>query len=91
MWGLVLSIIALGLCLIYGLMGVINLAHGSLYMVGAMCAAYLINKLGVGFWAVLPISAIFVGMLALALNSAVFERVLARDPAIGLWRRPAFS
>jgi branched-chain amino acid transport system permease protein len=53
-------------------------------MVGAMCAAYLINKMGVGFWAVLPISAVFVGLLALALNSAVFERVLTRDPAIGL-------
>lgn len=83
-WGLVLSVIALGLCLIYGLMGVINLAHGSLYMVGAMTAAYLINNHGMNFWQILPVSAVVVGILALGLNSVVLERVLNRDPAIGL-------
>lgn len=83
-WGLILSIIALGLCLIYGLMGIINLAHGSLYMVGAMCAAWLVNRAGMDFWVVLPIAALCVGLLALALNTAIFERVLNRDPAIGL-------
>ncbi|MCV9938347.1 branched-chain amino acid ABC transporter permease [Boseaceae bacterium BT-24-1] len=83
-WGLILSIIALGLCLIYGLMGIINLAHGSLYMVGAMIAAYSINRLGIQFWFILPLSTIFVAVLTLALNTAIFERVLTRDPAIGL-------
>lgn len=83
-WGLILSVIALGLCLIYGLMGIINLAHGSLYMVGAMCAAYLINRAGLDFWLVLPLAALCVGLLTLALNTAIFERVLSRDPAIGL-------
>jgi branched-chain amino acid transport system permease protein len=49
-----------------------------------MSAAYLINRAGLGFWTVLPVSALLVGALALLLNTAVFERVLQRDPAIGL-------
>lgn len=83
-WGLLLGITALGLCLLYGLMGVINMAHGSLYMVGAICAAYMVNSLGMNFWLVLVASALVVSAITLGLNSVLFERVLQRDPAISL-------
>lgn len=83
-WGLVLAMIALGLCLIYGLMGVINIAHGSFYMMGAMVGVYLVNHFGVSFWVALIVVPIVLGILGLVLNSLVFERVVRRDPAIGL-------
>jgi len=83
-WGLILALISLGLCLIYGLMGIINIAHGSLYMLGAVLTVYLAKTLGIGFWVILLLAPLAVAALSLALNSLVFARVVRRDPAIGL-------
>lgn len=83
-WGLILALIALGLCLIYGLMGIINIAHGSLYMLGAIFAVYIGSTFGVGFWVVLLIAPLIVAILSLGLNTLLFERVVRRNPAIGL-------
>ena len=45
-WGLVIALIALGLALIFGIMEVINVAHGSLYMLGAVLAWYVLGATG---------------------------------------------
>lgn len=83
-WGLVLALIALGLCLIYGLMGVINVAHGSLYMLGAVSGVYFVNTLGGNFWLALVLIPTMLGFLGFGLSTVVFEQVVRRDPAIGL-------
>jgi branched-chain amino acid transport system permease protein len=83
-WGLILAMIALGLCLIYGLMGVINIAHGSFYMVGAVFGVYLVNHFGVSFWVALIAVPLLLCVLGLVLNTLVFERVVRRDPTIGI-------
>ena len=83
-WGSILALISLGLCLIYGLMGIINLAHGSLYMLGAIFAVYLSQSFGVNFWLLLLLAPIAVAAVALVLNSLVFSRVVHRTPDIGL-------
>lgn len=83
-WGLVLAMIALGLCLIYGLMGVINIAHGSFYMIGAVVGVYLVNHFGAGFWTALLVVPLLLGVMGLLLNTLVFERVVRRDPTVGL-------
>ncbi len=83
-WGLILAMIALGLCLIYGLMGVINIAHGSFYMVGAVVGVFVVNHLGVNFWVALLVVPLLLGVIGLVLNALVFERVVRRDPTIGL-------
>lgn len=83
-WGLILALIALGLCLIYGLMGIINIAHGSLYMVGAVAGVFIANTLGVNFWIMLLIVPLGVALLGVLLNELLFKRVVHRDPAIGL-------
>ena len=44
--GVMLFLLAAGLTLIFGIMGVINLAHGSLYMIGAFAMAWVANKTG---------------------------------------------
>lgn len=83
-WGLILAMIALGLCLIYGLMGVINIAHGSFYMVGAVVGVYVVNHLGANFWMALLVVPLLLGAIGLVLNAVVFEQVVRRDPTIGL-------
>jgi branched-chain amino acid transport system permease protein len=75
-WGLIFSLIALGLNLIYGLMGVINVAHGSLYMVGAVLAWYVVHDTG-NFWL-----GLLVAPLAVAALSVVAERWVIR-PSLG--------
>ena len=53
-YGLLLFLVASGLTLIFGIMGVINLAHGSFYMIGAYLAFTLAEKTG-SLWTALPL------------------------------------
>lgn len=71
-YGLLLFLIASGLTLVFGVLGVINLAHGSLFMVGAY-TAFLIAKATGSLWIALPVG--FAGGLVLG---ALLERVLFR-------------
>ena len=49
MWGLIIALIALGLTLIFGVMGIVNMAHGDIYMAGAVLSFYVVTHLG-NFW-----------------------------------------
>lgn len=71
-YGLLLFLIASGLTLVFGVMGIINLAHGSLFMVGAY-AAYLVARTTGSLWIALP-----VGIAGGILLGALLERVLFR-------------
>ena len=83
-WGLLLALIALGLCLIYGLMHVTNLAHGSLFMLGAVLTAYACNSLGLGFWVATLAAPLVVAALMLLLDRVLFTRVLGRDMTVSI-------
>jgi len=48
-WGLIIALIALGLTLIFGVMGIVNMAHGDIYMAGAVLSFYVVTLLG-SFW-----------------------------------------
>jgi branched-chain amino acid transport system permease protein len=77
-YGLLLFLLASGLTLIFGIMGVINLAHGSFYMVGAYLAYWLARETG-SLWLALPIGvAISIG-IGVLLESALIRRLYERD------------
>jgi branched-chain amino acid transport system permease protein len=77
-YGLLLFLIASGLTLIFGVMGVINLAHGSLFMVGAYLAFWITSR-GLPLWLALP-AAILLGLgLGALLERFVFRRFYTRE------------
>ncbi len=73
-WGLILALVALGLSLIYGILNIINIAHASLYMLGAVFAWALIEKLG-NFWLALVVAPLVVGFVSLILGRFVLRPI----------------
>ena len=54
-WGMVIALIALGLTIVFGILDVVNFAHGELYMLGAYCVYFLFGQLGLNFFIALAI------------------------------------
>lgn len=76
-YGLLLFLVASGLTLVFGIMGIINLAHGSFYMVGAYMAFVLSSATGSLVWAIvlgIPLALIFGAFLEWALFSRLYKR-----------------
>ncbi|MBS3812224.1 branched-chain amino acid ABC transporter permease [Candidatus Bipolaricaulota bacterium] len=63
-WGILLALISSGLNVIFGLLGIVNVAHGSFYMVGAYLAWLITTQLG-SFWLALFLAPLIVGMLGI--------------------------
>lgn len=73
-WGLVIALIALGLALIFGIMEVINIAHGSLYMLGAVIAWYVLGATE-SFALALLAAPVAVGVLSMAMERVVLRPI----------------
>ena len=77
-YGLLLFLLSSGLTLIFGIMGVINLAHGSFYMVGAYLAYWFAALTG-NLWLALPITLVISFGAGLFLEWTIFSRLYRRD------------
>jgi branched-chain amino acid transport system permease protein len=62
------AMLSLGLAIIFGLLNVINFAHGALYMMGAFAAWLLFHYLGVGYWGALILAPILVGLFGIVIE-----------------------
>ena len=78
-----MSLIAVGLVMIFGVMGVINFAHGELYMVGAYCVVFLYAQENFPFLLAVAAGLVFVGILGLLMERTMF-RPLRDKPLSGL-------
>lgn len=83
MLGLNYALVALGLTLIFGIMRIVNFAHGEMYMLGGYVAYYLFGQFGLNFFATLVAAAVIVGALGVVLEKFIF-RPLASRPGIEL-------
>ncbi|WP_237213527.1 branched-chain amino acid ABC transporter permease [Falsiroseomonas oryziterrae] len=77
-FGVMLFLLAAGLTLVFGIMGVINLAHGSLYMIGAFGAALVANATG-SWWLALLAGLAAAALVGMAMEFVVLRRLYARD------------
>jgi branched-chain amino acid transport system permease protein len=77
-YGLLLFLIASGLTLVFGIMGVINLAHGSFYMIGAYLAWSLTSGIG-NFWIALPAGVVLTVALGMLIEWLFIRKLYARD------------
>jgi branched-chain amino acid transport system permease protein len=78
------AMLSLGLAVIFGLLNIINFAHGAQYMMGAFCAWFLLNWLGVGYWPSLIIAPIVVGAFGILLERAFLRWMYKLDHLYGL-------
>ena len=79
--GLLLFLIASGLTLIFGIMNFINLAHGSLFMVGAYVGYTIATYFG-NFWLGLVVSVVVLAVLGVFLDAVVFRPLQREDPIV---------
>lgn len=78
------ALLSLGLAVIFGLLNVINFAHGAQYMLGAFAAWMLLNFLGVGYWPALVLAPIAVAITGIVLEKLFLSRLYRLDPLYGL-------
>jgi branched-chain amino acid transport system permease protein len=78
------AMLSLGLAVIFGLLNIINFAHGALYMLGAFCAYLLLNYLGINYWASLVIAPLAVGGFGMLLERSFIRWVYRLDHLYGL-------
>jgi len=77
-FGLMLFLIAAGLTLVFGIMDIMNLAHGSLYMAGAYVAADVMQRTG-SFMVAVLVAAVVTGLVAAVLEIVLIRRLAVRD------------
>ena len=78
------ALLSLGLAVIFGLLNIINFAHGALYMLGAFTAYLLLAKLGVGYWWSLLLAPIVVGIVGMIIERTMLSRLYKLDHLYGL-------
>ena len=78
------ALLSLGLAVIFGLLNIINFTHGAQYMMGAFCAWFLLNKLGVNYWWALVLVPIAVGATGVLIERLMLSRLYQLDHLYGL-------
>jgi branched-chain amino acid transport system permease protein len=78
------ALLSLGLAVIFGLLNIINFAHGAQYMMGAFAAYLLMNKLGLGYWWALVIVPLLVGSTGIVIERLMLSRLYKLDHLYGL-------
>jgi branched-chain amino acid transport system permease protein len=78
------ALLSLGLAIIFGLLNVVNFAHGALYMMGAFAAWMAMSYLGVGYWWALLLAPAAMGLVGVAIERLLLRRLYGLDPLYGL-------
>jgi branched-chain amino acid transport system permease protein len=78
------ALLSLGLAVIFGLLGIVNFAHGALYMLGAFAAWIMLDKFEINYWAALFLAPLAVGLLGVVIERLFLRHLYKLDPLYGL-------
>jgi len=78
------ALLSLGLSVIFGLLNIINFAHGAQYMMGAFAAYFLLQWAGLGYWTALLVAPIVVGLLGILIERTMLKWLYQLDHLYGL-------
>ena len=78
------ALLSLGLAVIFGLLNIINFTHGAQYMMGAFCAWFLLNKLGLNYWWALLLVPVIMGATGVLIERLMLARLYQLDHLYGL-------
>jgi branched-chain amino acid transport system permease protein len=78
------AMLSLGLAVIFGLLGIVNFAHGALYMMGAYVAWMSLEYFGLNYWFALVLAPLVVGALGVAIERTLLKQLYKLDPLYGL-------
>jgi branched-chain amino acid transport system permease protein len=78
------ALLSLGLAVIFGLLNIINFAHGAQYMMGAFCGYFLLVRFGIGYWWALALAPLVVGVTGMIIERLMLSRLYKLDHLYGL-------
>jgi branched-chain amino acid transport system permease protein len=78
------AMLSLGLSVIFGLMGIVNFAHGAFYALGAFAALLMLQYWGVNYWFALLLSPLFIGAIGIVIERLLLRHLYKLDPLYGL-------
>jgi branched-chain amino acid transport system permease protein len=78
------ALLSLGLAVIFGMLNIINFAHGALYMMGAFVAYFLLEYAGIGYWWALLLAPLAVGLFGIILERTMLQWLSGLDHVYGL-------
>ncbi|WP_378941626.1 branched-chain amino acid ABC transporter permease [Mesorhizobium sp. ANAO-SY3R2] len=78
------AMLSLGLAVIFGMLRVVNMAHGAFYMLGAFVAWMLLTYVGISYWVSLLLAPIMVGIIGIAFERALLRHLYKEDHLYGL-------
>nr|WP_209737726.1 branched-chain amino acid ABC transporter permease [Aureimonas populi] len=78
------AMMSLGLAVIFGMLNIVNFAHGAQYMMGAMVAWALLHFLGIGYWQALVLAPLLVGATGLLMERFLLRRLYKLDHLYGM-------
>jgi branched-chain amino acid transport system permease protein len=78
------AMLSLGLAVIFGLLGIVNFAHGALYMIGAYVAWIGLERFGINYWFSLLVAPLVVGAIGVVIERSLLRHLYRIDPIYGL-------
>jgi branched-chain amino acid transport system permease protein len=78
------AMLSLGLAVIFGLLGIVNFAHGALYMIGAYVAFVALDTFGINYWFALILAPVLVGAIGVVIERTLLRHLYRIDPIYGL-------